>query len=131
MTSEFHGKLHEKTDIAIRAISVFECKLSWNSLVMQRIFLEWHKSTEKHFSNVCMLEDSKFFQFNRFMAYRNQLFSAQMETQAVHTELLIGKPRPTDADKTWKIPLELQTMWFKELNFFKDLSEIRTELEYC
>ena len=66
-----------------------------------------------------------------------------MKSRAVRTELLTGKTRSTDVNKiwrisidhglfvnffrfkTWKIPIELQTMWLKELNFF-DLSGIRT-----
>ena len=77
------------------------------------------------------------------MAYCNQLFSAQWRFELFVTERLTGKPRSTDVNKirrisidhglfvnffrfkTWKMPIELQTMWLKELNFFQDLSEIR------
>ena len=37
LTREFHVKLHAKTDIAIRAISVFKCNLMWNSQELNRI----------------------------------------------------------------------------------------------
>ena len=40
------------------------------------------------------------------MAYCNQLFSAQMKTRAVRTELLTGKPRSTDVNKIWRISID-------------------------
>ena len=97
------------------------------------------KTIRKHH---CITSEFHIHTFNWFMTSVKQFFSKQIKTWAVHTELLTGKPRSTDVNrifsrleswtfvyfvrsKIWKIPLEHQTMWLKELKLFQDLSGIR------
>ena len=81
------------------------------------------------------------FQINRLVTYCNQLFSAQMKTRAVRTGSTdVNKIWQISIDyrlfvnfsrfKTWKIPIELQTMWLKSSISFKICLE-SVQLEYC